>query len=97
MTQLICSIYRSTRKEGMYLYVEKKDALTKAPDALMALFGRGELAMTMLLTPDKSLARVNAKDVLAAIAKQGYFLQMPPADEYMEMTDLAEKNTKLSR
>ena len=53
--------------------------------------------MTMLLKADKSLARVDAKNVLAAINEQGYFLQMPPADEYDEMSRLAEQNSKLQR
>ncbi len=94
---LICSIYRSARKEGMYLYVDKKDGLKQVPEALMALFGRAELAMSLLLKEDKVLARVDAKSVLAAIQDQGYYLQMPPVEEFDEMTALAEKNSKLQR
>jgi hypothetical protein len=81
----------------MYLYVSKKEALTKVPEALLTLFGSAELAMTMLLKADKVLARVDAKKVLTAIDEQGYFLQMPPADEYDEMSRLAEQNSKLQR
>lgn len=96
MTPLICSIYRSQRKEGMYLYVQKSDGLDKVPEQLKGLFGPAELAMTMLMSEKKPLARVDVKNVIDAIRSQGFFLQMPPA-ECQEMTDLAEKNTKLQR
>ena len=95
MKPVICSIYRSSRKEGMYLYVLKQEALTKVPAALMELFGRADLAMTMLLDANKSLARVNAEDVLKGLKEEGFYLQMPPANEFKEMTDLAQKNSKL--
>ena len=94
MKPVICSVYRSSRKEGMYLYVAKQDACDKVPESLMTLFGRPELAMTMLLAGDKQLARTTGEDVLKAIAEQGFYLQMPPA-ECEEMTDLAQKNSKL--
>ncbi|HAA41127.1 MAG TPA: hypothetical protein DCE36_13750, partial [Pseudomonas sp.] len=32
----ICSIYRSLKKDGMYLYVLKSDALERVPEPLMA-------------------------------------------------------------
>ncbi|NRB40696.1 MAG: YcgL domain-containing protein [Pseudomonadales bacterium] len=95
MKPVICSIYRSSRKEGMYLYVAKTDGLKKVPEALKELFGTAKLAMTMLLGEDKKLARVDAQDVLSGIAEKGFYLQMPPADEFDEMTELARKNTKL--
>jgi uncharacterized protein YcgL (UPF0745 family) len=33
----------------------------------------------LVITPDKKLARAIAKDVLAAIESQGFYLQMPPS------------------
>ena len=36
----ICSIYRSKKKDGMYLYVLKSDALERVPEPLMDAFGR---------------------------------------------------------
>jgi uncharacterized protein YcgL (UPF0745 family) len=35
--------------------------------------------MTLLLTPERKLARVEAPKVLESIAEQGFFLQMPPS------------------
>ncbi len=37
--------------------------------------------MTLILTPEKSLSRARATDVMAAIREKGYYLQMPPAKE----------------
>jgi hypothetical protein len=34
--------------------------------------------MTLVLTPQRQLARVKAADVLEGIAERGFFLQMPP-------------------
>lgn len=79
--QRICSIYRSAKVEGMYLYVDKAEGLARVPDALQQQFGRAELAMTLLIDSGRKLARANAEEVLRAIADQGFFLQMPPRPE----------------
>jgi len=79
--RIICSIYRSRKKDEMYLYVNKTQALTKVPEALMAMFGGTEHRMDMLLTADKQLARASAPDILESIAEKGYYLQMPPVKE----------------
>ena len=77
--KLLCEIYRCSKKEGMYIYVDKKHGLKKLPDALNKQTGKMELAMGLIITPDKKLARANAKDVLEAIEAQGFYLQMPPS------------------
>lgn len=79
--QRICSIYRSSKVEGMYLYVDKAEGLERVPEALMTRFGKPEPAMTLLLHPERKLARANVADVLQAIAANGFFLQMPPRPE----------------
>ena len=76
--QLICEIFRSSRKEEMYLYVDRSRGLADVPEVLMKQFGEPESVMTLVLTPDRKLARVDVAEVLAAIEQQGFFLQMPP-------------------
>lgn len=96
--QRICSIYRCSKKEGMYLYVDKKAGPESIPDALSRTIGTTELAMTLLIKADKKLARANAKDVLDAIEAQGFYLQMPPTlhgEGEQEMSQLRDKNSKL--
>ncbi len=81
----ICSIYRSPRKNEMYLYVLRSDALARVPDALLAAFGPPQLAFEMVLTPERKLAREDIEIVLGNLEKQGYHLQMPPPeDDYIE-------------
>lgn len=77
----ICAVYRSSRREGMYLYVDKSEGLERVPESLLAEFGRPQPALTLVLTPERRLARAQAAEVLAAIADQGYFLQLPPTRE----------------
>jgi len=82
--KVICSIYRSTKKAEMYLYVEKSEGLKRVPGALLEMFGKPTGAMTLLITPSKKLARAEAAKVISDIRSKGYYLQMPPAkEEYM--------------
>lgn len=81
----ICSIYKSPRKQEMYLYVDKREALTRVPEALLEAFGPPQHAFDLLLTPDRELARENAQSVLQNIEEKGFHLQMPPPEEeYIE-------------
>jgi uncharacterized protein len=94
---IICQIYRSPKEEGMYLYVIKEQGLTKVPEALLALFGKPQPAMVLLLTPEKKLARVSVEKVAECLTTQGYYLQMPPApDTHPEMQAMRAYNNKLS-
>jgi len=81
----ICSIYRSPRKNEMYLYVLKSEALARVPEPLLQAFGKPQHAFDLVLTPERTLAREDIHKVLDNLDKQGYHLQMPPAeDEYIE-------------
>jgi uncharacterized protein YcgL (UPF0745 family) len=76
--KFICEIFRSSRKEEMYLYVDRERGIADVPEVLMKQFGEPESVMTLVLTPERKLARVDVTEVLAAIEQQGFFLQMPP-------------------
>lgn len=78
--KILCSIYRSPKQEGMYIYVPKKEGFDQVPDVLMKKIGTPGHVMDLLLTPDRTLARVDVNEVMAKIAEQGFFLQMPPGD-----------------
>lgn len=79
--KLICAVYKSPKKDEMYLYVDKKKGLTDVPDELQEVFGEPIEVMTLLITPEKKLARTDGAKVMAAIAEKGFYLQMPPAKE----------------
>ncbi len=81
----ICSIYKSPRKNEMYLYVERSEALKRVPESLLVAFGAPIHTFDLVLSPERQLAREDISVVLANLEKQGYHLQMPPAeDEYIE-------------
>ncbi len=92
---IVCTIYRSPKKEGMYLYVNKGEELERVPERLIKKFGKPEHAMTLVLNPEKKLARVDIETVIAALNNPGYFLQMPPQHE-SSITQLNLKNSKIS-
>jgi uncharacterized protein YcgL (UPF0745 family) len=75
---LLCQIFRSSRLVETYLYVDNSRGLQDVPPELLARFGDLALVMTLSLTPDRKLARADAKVVITSIAKHGFYLQMPP-------------------
>lgn len=95
MSPLICQIFQSSKKPGMYLYVEKKEQFKRVPEALMQLFGRPKEAMVLALHANRKLVRADVNEVIKQIKEQGYYLQMPPV-ESGEMNEIALKNSKLS-
>lgn len=90
----ICSVYRSPKHEGMYLYVLKAQELSKVPEDLLTRFGQPQHAMTLVLSLERTLARADITKVMAAIDEQGFYLQLPPQPD-QTMRELREKNTKL--
>ena len=79
--KILCDVYKTSSKDEMYLYVAQQDGLSKIPEQLAEIFTRPEKAMTLILSPEKSLGRANTQDVMSAINDQGFYLQMPPARE----------------
>jgi uncharacterized protein YcgL (UPF0745 family) len=73
-------VYRSTRKQEMYLYVDARADLEGVPEALLAQFGRPVEALSLMLSDDRTLARADASRVLDSIESDGYYLQMPPPE-----------------
>lgn len=82
--KLICEVFKSPRKDEMYLYVDKMEGLKRVPEQLQEIFGTPQSVMTMVMTEEKKLARADGADIIKAIRENGFYLQMPPArEEYM--------------
>jgi len=73
-----CWIYRSSRKDEMYLYLATEDDMAVVPDGLMREFGVPCLVMMLELSPGRPLARADVGAVIAALEKDGFYLQLPP-------------------
>lgn len=78
---MICYVYRSRRRADAYLYLPCQDDFSAVPDALMQMFGMAEFALEFELTPVRRLAQADAEQVLGNLREQGFYLQMPPANE----------------
>ncbi|GHC31639.1 YcgL domain-containing protein [Aidingimonas halophila] len=79
--RLVCEVFKSSSREGMYLFVDKREGLEHVPDALLERFGEPVAIMTLLLTPERRLARASTKDVMDSIVDSGFYLQMPPGKD----------------
>ncbi|WP_087025970.1 YcgL domain-containing protein [Thaumasiovibrio subtropicus] len=84
-----CAVYKSDKKIGSYLFVEKKDDFSRVPDSLLGMFGHPSLVMVFDIDKRESLAQANIETVRAALKEEGYYLQLPPPavnllDEYKE-------------
>ena len=79
-----CSIYKSSKRAEMYLYVDRSQDVSKLPESLMIAFGTPTKVMDLVLTPEKKLARADAEKVLSSIEEQDFYLQIPPADNESE-------------
>jgi len=72
-----CYIYRSSIKEGLYVYLAEEDGIEKLPAPVLKQLGLPEFAMTLELTADKKLGQEDASTVLENLASQGFHVQMP--------------------
>lgn len=82
--KVICEVFKSPRKDEMYLYVDKKEGLKRVPKELLDVFGTPKSVMTLLVTEEKELARAKGVDVLRELREKGFYLQMPPKkDAYL--------------
>ncbi|WP_374668318.1 YcgL domain-containing protein [Acinetobacter sp.] len=81
-----CSIYKSSKKDEMYLYVvrpaeneaEAFNPLEILAEPVRVAFGRAAFVMHLELSETRTLARVNVLHVIDSLSTKGFFLQMPP-------------------
>jgi uncharacterized protein YcgL (UPF0745 family) len=76
-----CFIYKSLKKDYLYLYIAKKDDFSRVPDALVNRLGKMEFVMDLELSPERKLAREDAGKVIENLKQQGFFVQLPPQKE----------------
>lgn len=80
-----CDIYRSSKKDEMYLYVARQNAeqadedpFAGVPETLRTAFGRATFVMHLELTETRKLARANVLHVIDSLQTKGFFIQVPP-------------------
>lgn len=93
-----CDVYKFSKKDDLYVYIarpnypndtdEIKDWLAVLPKDFRKAIGRETFVMHLDLATTPKLARVNKDDVLAKLAEQGYFVQMPPEDVFLRQAQM---------
>lgn len=86
---MLIAVYKTAKKEGMYLYVPNKEDFSAVPDALMSHFGHPQLVM-LLPVQKRAVLGVDKQKLLNAMDEPGYYLQMPPKEENWLETHRAE-------
>jgi uncharacterized protein YcgL (UPF0745 family) len=76
--EIACWIYRSPRKDEMYLYIPAEDDFSTIPATLLKGFGTPEKVMQLTLSAAQKLAREDVTTVMENLLNQGFHLQMPP-------------------
>lgn len=92
---MLCYIYRSSVKDGLYVYLADEDGLNTLPDAVMRQLGTPEFSMSLELHPGKKLGQENVQKVLDNLSTQGFHVQMPRDIEHQ--LEAISKNTTLKR
>ncbi len=75
---MLCIVYKSSRRPETFVYVADPDALTRLPAALSQGLGPLAEVLRFELTPERKLAREDARLVCANIDQIGYHVQFPP-------------------
>ncbi|MEC6906307.1 MULTISPECIES: YcgL domain-containing protein [Photobacterium] len=74
---MLCSIYKSLKKDNTYLYINKKDDFADVPAQLMSTFGKPQFVMVIKLE-GRTLALADVEKVKEALGTVGFYLQVPP-------------------
>lgn len=72
-------IYKSTKKDELYLYIAQKDDFSTVPQNLYDSMGKEPVfVMELELHAERPLARENVNTVIQNLQSQGFHVQMPP-------------------
>ena len=74
---MICQVYRSDTKVGMYLYLANDKEMDDLPQELLKLIGKYTHAMELDLSQKTKLANEDIDKVKSNLNEQGYHVQLP--------------------
>lgn len=78
-------IYKGSKKQDSYLYIEREDDFSRVPETLLKVMGHLERVMELTLSVEKKLARADVILVIDALHKEGFYLQMPDESEKLAL------------
>lgn len=91
-----CYVYRSSIKDGLYVYLTEEDGLSNLPAPVLKQLGSPELAMSLDLETRTSLGHEDIVVVKKNLESQGFHVQMPRSIEHLveQMAREARKPVK---
>ena len=73
-----CYVYKCSRRADTYLYLREREGFDLLPELLRKQLGELAFVLEVELSPQRRLAQADAGVVMAALAANGYYLQLPP-------------------
>lgn len=90
-----CYIYRCAAKNDMYVFLKDQDDFSVIPKHIMKSLGETEFTLEIDITPEKKLAKEDAKTVVSNLEEHGFHLQLPSEKSIEElMTEIANDSRK---
>ena len=71
-------VYRSRRRPDAYVYLGRRDDFACLPEAVSGSLAPFDFALEFALTPQRALARKDAKAVRRNLLERGFHIQLPP-------------------
>ncbi len=78
---MLCTIYKSAKKDQTYLFVKQRDDFSDVPEPLLEMFGIPVLVTIINLDTKDKLAMSDINKVRSALKEKGFYLQLPPPVE----------------
>lgn len=72
-------VYKSQRKADTYVYLAIRDDFARLPEPLRTGLGKLAFVLEVTLTPERKLARADARVVRENLAASGFHVQFPPS------------------
>jgi uncharacterized protein YcgL (UPF0745 family) len=88
-----CTVFRSSQKGFTYIYLLAGHDFDDLPDTLKEVFGQPEFVMNLEVTPERTLAYSDIKQVMQNLSQEGYHLQLPPKEDATGLLDLPAKTS----
>ncbi|NIJ99269.1 hypothetical protein FHY28_004064 [Xanthomonas arboricola] len=70
-------VYKSQRKQDTFVYLATRDDFSGLPAAVHAQLAPFAFVLEVALTPERRLAQADVATVRDALAKHGFYLQLP--------------------
>ncbi len=78
---LHCHVYKSLCKQETFLFVLKENDFSMVPEPLLKALGEIQKVIDLELTPERKVARGEARYIMENLLEKGFHLQLPPTEK----------------